>query len=94
MHWGYELTEKYFLNETTKYHIKVTYYQLNREEILQKAKERYSKKKASEYYLKNKEASKKGQKTDTKTCHKKEKARLRSTKEISIKNWFSIKKKR
>ena len=38
----------------------MTYYQLNREETLQKAKERYSKEKATEYYLKNKEASKKG----------------------------------
>ena len=32
------------------------YYQLNRQEILQKAKERYSKEKAAEYYLQNKEA--------------------------------------
>ena len=28
-----------------------------------------------------------------KTCHKKKKAKLKSTKEESIKNWFSIKKK-
>ena len=34
------------------------YDQFNREEILEKAKERYSKEKASEYYLKNKEAIK------------------------------------
>ena len=33
-------------------------YQLNRQVILQKAKERYSKEKAPEYYLKNKEAIK------------------------------------
>ena len=33
-------------------------YQLNRQVILQKAKERYSKEKAAEYYLKNKEAIK------------------------------------
>ena len=36
----------------------MTYYQLNRQEILQKAKERYSKEKAAEYYLQNKEAIK------------------------------------
>ena len=36
----------------------MSYYQLNRQEILQKAKERYSKEKAAEYYLQNKEAIK------------------------------------
>ena len=34
----------------------MSYYWFNRQEILQKAKERYSKEKAAEYYLKNKEA--------------------------------------
>ena len=34
----------------------MSYYQFNRQEILQKAKERYSKEKAADYYLKNKEA--------------------------------------
>ena len=29
----------------------MSYYQLNRKEVLQKAKERYSKEKAAEYYL-------------------------------------------
>ena len=33
-------------------------YWFNREEILQKAKENYSKEKAAEYYLQNKEAIK------------------------------------
>ena len=36
----------------------MSYYQFNRQEILQKAKEKYSKEEASEYYLKNKEAIK------------------------------------
>ena len=36
----------------------MSYYQFNRQEILQKAKERYSKEKAADYYLKNKEAIK------------------------------------
>ena len=36
----------------------MSYYQFNRQEILQKAKERYSKEKTAEYYLKNKEAIK------------------------------------
>ena len=34
----------------------MSYYWFNRQEILQKAKKRYSKEKAAEYYLKNKEA--------------------------------------
>ena len=33
----------------------MSYYQFNRQEILQKAKERYSKEKTAEYYLQNKE---------------------------------------
>ena len=37
---------------------KMSYYQFDRQEILQKAKERYSKEKAADYYLKNKEAIK------------------------------------
>ena len=36
----------------------MSYYWFNRQEILQKAKERYSKEKAAEYYLENKEAIK------------------------------------
>ena len=36
----------------------MSYYQFNRQEILQKAKDRYSKEKAAEYYLKNKDAIK------------------------------------
>ena len=36
----------------------MSFYQFNRQEILQKAKERYSKEKAAVYFLKNKEAIK------------------------------------
>ena len=36
----------------------MSYYWFNRQEVLQKAKKRYSKEKAAEYYLKNKEAIK------------------------------------
>ena len=42
----------------------MSYYWFHRQEILQKAKEKYSKEKAAEYYLKNKEAIKgKGKRT-------------------------------
>ena len=36
----------------------MNYYWFNRQKILQKAKEKYSKEKAAEHYLKNKEAIK------------------------------------
>ena len=72
----------------------MNYYSFNRQEILQKAKERYSKEKAAEYYLQNKEAIKKSQESVIKTCHKKQKTRLKSIKKKDIKYWFSIKKKR
>ena len=36
----------------------MSYYQFNRQENLQKAKEKYSKEKAAQYYLKNKEVVK------------------------------------
>ena len=48
LHWGYELTEKDFSINSTNECIKMSYYQFNRKEILQKAKERYSKEKTAE----------------------------------------------
>ena len=72
----------------------MSYYQFNRQEILQKAKERNSKEKAAEYYLQNKEAIKEKQGKVIKTCHKKKKIRLKSTKKRNIKYWFAAKKKR
>ena len=36
----------------------MSYYLFNRQEVLQKAKEKYSKERAAEYYLQNKEAIK------------------------------------
>ena len=71
----------------------MSYYWFNRQEILPKAKERYSKEKAAQYYLQSKEAIKRSQESVIKTCHKKKRTRLKSTKEKNIKNWFSIKKK-
>ena len=64
----------------------MSYYQFNRQEIFQKAKERYSKEKAADYYLKNKEPIKKSRKSDTKTCLKKKKTRLKSIKEKDTSN--------
>ena len=72
----------------------MNYYWFDRQEILQKAKERYSKEKLLSIMHKTKKLKKKSQESVTKTCHKKKKRRLKSNKEKSIKNWFSIKKKR
>ena len=53
------------------------------------------------YYAQNKEAIKENKEAikeklriAIKTCHKKKKTRLKSTKEKGIKNWFNIEKKR
>ena len=46
----------------------MNYYWFNRQEILQKAKEKYSKEKAAEYYAKHKEAIKKSQDSVIETC--------------------------
>ena len=69
----------------------MSYYWFNGK-ILQKANEKYSKEKVVEYYLENKEAIKKSQGINTKTCQKK-KTRLKSIQEKDISNWFSTKKK-
>ena len=65
----------------------MSYYCFNRQEILHRAKEKYSKEKAAEYYAQNKEAMKEKSRELYKIF-------LRSTKEKNIKNWFSINKKR
>ena len=64
----------------------MSYYQFNRQEVLQKAKERYSKENTAEYYLKNKKAIKEKSKNQYKNCQKKKKTRLKSIKEKDISN--------
>ena len=59
----------------------MSYCWFNIKEILQKAKERYSKEEAAEYYSQNKEAIKESQKIDKKTCQKKKNTRSKGTKE-------------
>ena len=54
----------------------MSYCWFNRKEILQKAKERYSKQKAAEYYLENKEAIKKKSKDRYKNLSKEEKDKI------------------
>ena len=55
----------------------MSYYWFNRQEILQKAKERYSKEKAAEYYLKNKEAIKEKPRERYKNLSQEEKYKLK-----------------
>ena len=50
--------QKNIFLELSNQYIKMNYYWFNRQEILQKAKEKYSKEKAAEYYAQNKEAIK------------------------------------
>ena len=72
----------------------MSYYWFDRQEILQIVKERYSKEKAAEYYVQNKEAINKKSRGRYKNLSQEQKTRLKSTKEKSIKNWFNLKKKR
>ena len=64
----------------------MSYYWFNRQEILQKAKERYSKEKAAEYYAQNKEAIKEKSRERYKNLSQEKKTRLKSTKEKDISN--------
>ena len=58
----------------------MSYYWFNRQEILQKAKEKYSKEKAAEYYLKNKEAIKERSRNYYKNLSQKEKDKIKEYK--------------
>ena len=64
----------------------MSYYQINRQEILQKAKERYSKEKTAEYYLQNKEVIKEKSRNRYKNLSEEEKTKLKSIKRKDIKN--------
>ena len=73
----------------------MNYYWFNRQEILQKAKQNYSKEKAAEYYKENKEAIKEKSKERYKNLSQEEKDKIKDIKKyVYIKNWFNIKKKR
>ena len=69
----------------------MSYYWSNRQEILQKAKEKYSKEKAAEYYKQNKEAIKEKSKERYKTLSQEQKDKIKEYQKIYIKNWFNIK---
>ena len=70
----------------------MSYYLFNRSEISQ-AKKTYTKEKAAEYYIQNKEALKEKARDRYRNLPEEEKIKLKSIKERGIKNWFSMKKK-
>ena len=63
----------------------MSYYLCNRQKILQKAKERYSKEKAAEYY-KQKKVIKEKSRNCYKNLSEEEKTKLKSIKRRGIKN--------
>ena len=71
----------------------MSYYWFNRQETLQKAKEKIFEKKAAKYYAQNKEAIKEKSREHYKNFSQEGNTRLKIIKEKGIKNWFSIKKK-
>ena len=71
----------------------MNYYWFNRQEILQKAKENYSKEKAAEYYKQNKETINEKTRQHYKKLLQEEKDKIKEYQKIYIKNWFNIKKK-
>ena len=71
----------------------MNYYWFNRQEILQKAKEKYSKEKAAEYYKQNKEAIKEKSREHYKILSQEENDKKKEYQRKNIKNWFSIRKK-
>ena len=74
----------------------MNYYWFNRQEILRKAKENYSKEKAAEYYKQNKEAIKEKSRGRYKNLSQEEKDKIKEHQKyiyiyIYIKNYFNIK---
>ena len=62
----------------------MNYYWFNRQEILQKAKEKYSKEKAAEYYKQNKKAIKEKWRERYKNLSQEEKDRIKEYQKIYI----------
>ena len=72
----------------------MNYYWFNRQEILQKAKEKCSKEKTAEYYKQNKEAINEKSQERYKNLPQEEKDNIKEYQKTYIKNWFNIKKMR
>ena len=64
----------------------MNYYLFSRQEILQKAKEKYSKEKGTEYYKQNKEAIKEKSRERYKNLSQEEKDKIKEYRKKNIKN--------
>ena len=71
----------------------MSYYQFNRQEILQKVKERYYKEKAAEYYLKNKEVKKEKARNCYRNLSEEEKNKIKEYQKKAISRIDSIQKR-
>ena len=91
---SYKLTKKkdFFIDLSNQY-IKINYSWFNRQEIVKKSKDDYSKEKAAELYKQNKAAIKEESRERYKNMSQEEKDKIKKYQK-NIKNWFSIKKKR
>ena len=70
----------------------MSYYWCNRQEILQKAKERYSKEKAAEYYLQNKEVIKEKSRNRYKNLSEEEKNKIKEYQKKTYQELIQYKK--
>ena len=70
----------------------MSYYQFNRQDILQKAKERYSEEKADQYYLKNKEVKKEKARNHYRNLSEEEKNKIKSIKKKKYQELIQYKK--
>ena len=68
----------------------MNYYWFNRQEVLQKAKESYSKEKAAEYYKQNKEAIKEKSREHYKNLSQEEKDKIKEYQKKEISRISSI----
>ena len=73
-------------------YLKMNYYWFNRQEILQKAKENYSKEKAAEYYKQNKEAIKEKSRERYKNMSQEEKDKKKDRQKKKIQELVHYKK--
>ena len=72
----------------------MSYYWFNRQEILLKAKQKYSKEKAAEHYGQNKKSIKEKSREHYKNLSQEEKDKIKEYQRKKYQYWFSIKKKR
>ena len=70
----------------------MSYYWFNRQEILQKAKEKHSKEKAAEYYAQNKEAIKEKSRKSYKNLSQEEKDKIKENKTKNYQELIQCKK--